>query len=87
MNQAQEEETGPEPACTTTLTGDGDWLEKPATSFPPGFTVLCKDCFPDADREPDGTAPDYDHTAVTDTVLRSNSTYSGNRALHRPKEE
>lgn len=76
-----------EPACETLLSGnDSEWEERPAAVYPPEYPRLCPRCFsehiPDEAWNGEGRA-DYDHSSITDTLLRSDTSSTG-RMMHLP---
>ncbi len=86
---AEGEQTSPNTACGTSLTGDEtEWQERPAPAYPPGYPALCTDecCFggivPDEAWNEDGTA-EFDHTQVVDTLVCS-SQQGTKRRYHVP---
>lgn len=90
--QSEDEQPGeqphPQPGCDTNLTGSGEWETRPAAVYPPGYMALCghPSCFgrlvPDEAWNEDGSA-EWDHTQVTDELVRSTSRGTARR-YHLP---
>ena len=75
----------PEPICHTSHGPGGRWMLDNANTYPPGYPRICPDCFPEADVNEDGFAPDFDHREVVDYFVRTGGTKSTGQYRHRPK--